>query len=590
MFWPCVLLAFSLTCVKLSYAPLSVYWEGATMSSALQWLATLSGQDLLFGLGTGLLAFLPKRAFAAFGALCVAYAVVARQVFAYFAAPLTIQMLALAAQEDPALLRAWAAPYATGTAWLFFILAPLLYVLAALGASKLDERAKPAFRQAARLCVVLSCLLWLGLGWLRQPERWFLHRDRLIRENPHWALLKSLPGRRIALSSEGFPDEYLQEFAPPVQGGSYKGKRPRNVVLIVMESVGTRYLSQDLMPRLAAEMRSGLVFENYYCEVPWTTHALASLMRSTRSPLDHYDIARFTLPLAGGTTLAQAFKGRGYRTAFFSSGDPSWATPRFKEESGFDDFAERLPDDKGLFGEAVRWIGRGPGQPFLLVLWTEQTHNSPCRLVEGELMPELPPGIRAGEPEWLRLYLSVLKETDGYLGAFFDELRSRGLADDTLVAVLGDHGEGFRDPHGNAGHGFSVYEEEVHIPLLLWNPRAFRGGGRSSSAGSHVDLGPTLLDVVGLPVPRGWQGRSLFASDRSPRVYLHTPAWGSYLLAVREGDWKYVADAWRGAEELYDLSKDPEEREDLHASEPERCRSLRQRLAAFLRYSRKAKP
>jgi arylsulfatase A-like enzyme len=73
-----------------------------------------------------------------------------------------------------------------------------------------------------------------------------------------------------------------------------------------------------------------------------------------------------------------------------------------------------------------------------------------------------------------------------------DQMKSPGLADSTLAAITGDHGEAFGALHRVSGHGFTVYDEEVRVPLVLWNPVLFAGAGRSARVGSHVDLNATL--------------------------------------------------------------------------------------------------
>jgi lipoteichoic acid synthase len=179
-------------------------------------------------------------------------------------------------------------------------------------------------------------------------------------------------------------------------------------------------------------------------------------------------------------------------------------------------------------------------------------------------------------------YVSLIHEADAQIGRLLDRLRESGLAEDTLVVVTGDHGEGFGPPHGISGHGFTVYEDEVRGPLVFWNPRLFRGGSRSNVIGSHPDLAPTVLDVLGIQQPRGWDGRSLFAAARPPRVYLFAAAWGRYLLGVREQNWKYIYDVRGGHEELYDLAKDPDERKNAANAYNDHARRLRQHLAAWL--------
>jgi arylsulfatase A-like enzyme len=126
----------------------------------------------------------------------------------------------------------------------------------------------------------------------------------------------------------------------------------------------------------------------------------------------------------------------------------------------------------------------------------------------------------------------------------------------------------------------------VRVPLVLWNPRLFAGGARSGTIVSHVDLAPTVLDLLGVAAPAGWQGRSAFAADRPPRAYFYAGK-GEFLLGVREERWKYIVDASAGREMLFDLAADPTEQRDLASGDPARCRRLRQRLAAWVDFERR---
>jgi lipoteichoic acid synthase len=183
--------------------------------------------------------------------------------------------------------------------------------------------------------------------------------------------------------------------------------------------------------------------------------------------------------------------------------------------------------------------------------------------------------------DWdLGRYLNTLAEVDRQLGRLFDGLRARGLADDTLVVVTGDHGEAFGDPHASWGHGARVYQENVRVPMMVWNPRLFPEGRRSDTIGGHVDVNPTVADLVGAASSSTWHGRSLFDPERSHRAYFYA-ANDDYLLGVREDDWKYIWDATRGRDELYDLRADPREATNVAAQHPDRCRALHGRVAAW---------
>jgi arylsulfatase A-like enzyme len=116
--------------------------------------------------------------------------------------------------------------------------------------------------------------------------------------------------------------------------------------------------------------------------------------------------------------------------------------------------------------------------------------------------------------------------------------------------------------------------------MMIWSPLLFPEGGRVSTVGGHVDLNPTIADVLGVPPSRFWRGRSLFDPQRPGRAYFYA-ANDDYLLGVREGRWKYIYNATRGRDELYDLASDPEEQANVAKRHPELCQRLRQHLAAW---------
>jgi arylsulfatase A-like enzyme len=104
--------------------------------------------------------------------------------------------------------------------------------------------------------------------------------------------------------------------------------------------------------------------------------------------------------------------------------------------------------------------------------------------------------------------------------------------------------------------------------------------------GSHVDLAPTIADLVGLPAALEWQGRSLFDESHPQRAYFYV-AESHFRLAVREANWKYIYSVQDGRDELYDLQADPLEQRNVAAQHPEQCDSLRQRLVAWTEANRR---
>jgi arylsulfatase A-like enzyme len=158
------------------------------------------------------------------------------------------------------------------------------------------------------------------------------------------------------------------------------------------------------------------------------------------------------------------------------------------------------------------------------------------------------------------------------------------VLDSTLVVVVGDHGEAFGQ-HGHYVHGVDLYEEEVHVPLMLINRRLFHGE-TDSTLGGMIDVAPTILDLLGATPPASWQGRSLFDSLRTRRVYLFTSR-SRVLFGYREGNQKFIYDAGSNSAELYDLVKDPAESSNVIAAWPGTAQAGRERLAAWVQFQRR---
>ena len=586
---------------------------------SLGWIVTLavvSFRDLLFALAAGMVgegaAFVVsrqpalvraiRRAFIGFLTLCVAYSVVSVGVFEYFLRPLSYELLRLA--SDATAMRSSIGERITIGLVIALISAPVGYLAVVARSGR--------WHRATMIAALGAAAVWLAIGWWQTPSELRKLKFTHLVQNPHVELVSSIIGgltnmRRVEFPKD-FPPQDTFEFRPSRERGAARKNgfqspagvaRPRNVIVIVLESVGTKYLElygspYETMPNLTAESAHALVFDNFYAQASYTYFSFRAINFSIYPglPWCYAPWGGRRLP----PSLASVMRKRGWRTAYLHNGDLDWGEERWLlQADGFKDaegYAElRCPrltswgtEDRCLFERLIQWIDAGRGQPFMAICWTDQTHD-PYRVGPGVAATDFLRGGKAKVPLAgdLSHYLNVLHETDRQLGRLFEALRERGLADDTLIVVTGDHGEAFRDPHDQRGHGLTVYEEEVNVPLMLWNPRLFAKGRRMSALGAHVDLNPSIADVLGIEPSDDWQGYSMFDPHRPSHAFFLTDV-GEYLFGVREGRWKYIFDATGGPEMLFDLDRDREEQRNVAQSQPEQCRQLRLKIAGWVSF------
>jgi arylsulfatase A-like enzyme len=153
---------------------------------------------------------------------------------------------------------------------------------------------------------------------------------------------------------------------------------------------------------------------------------------------------------------------------------------------------------------------------------------------------------------------------DEHFGHFLAKLRELGLQDDTIIVITSDHGEEFQE-HGSWGHGHSVYQELLGVPLLFRWPGVIPAGVRVGPVVSTMDIGPTVLEATGVPIPKEFEGHSLMGFIRGDWPMGPYVAFSDFLdhrRVIRGGDWKLII---RGnlSQVIFDLKSDPGERKEL---------------------------
>lgn len=420
--------------------------------------------------------------------------------------------------------------------------------------------------------------------------------------------------------------------------------RPNVVIYLIdclradhMGAYGYERPTTPFLDRFAAE---GTLFLNAYAQQTWTRPSIASLFSS------HYNLAHQvntmgkTLP-ESFVTLAEVLSAQGYATGHFSdNGNVGKSTGLIQ---GFEHISHKgltgWPDFRRIDFSAVAPLLRERTEqqrPFFLYIHTLELHApyappppydtrydpgyrgltgvDPQRALNAEVMTHKNSRrISQRELEHLTaLYDGLINLADEKFQTFVRLLQDSGVYDNTLLIVTADHGEAFGE-HGRLEHGHAPYQELIRVPLLIRFPRQVSSGQVLSDNVQLIDLAPTVLESIGLPIPEDFQGRSLVPLLTGQRegwqnaaVYAEGED-GAKLVALVEGRWKLIASVPRergnqrkgvrewlhtvislfrdrvgASEELYDLENDPREAYNLSASYPLRVRVYKERVQQWV--------
>ena len=199
-----------------------------------------------------------------------------------------------------------------------------------------------------------------------------------------------------------------------------------------------------------------------------------------------------------------------------------------------------------------------------------------------------PPDVRDA---LINRYDAGIAAEDAGFQELVDWLKRRDLYDRSMIIVTADHGEAFGE-HGSMEHGVGAYQDQVHVPLIIKYPHQSSAAVVTDPV-SHVDLLPTVLETLGLPLAAPVQGRSLRDSTGLAGRPLYTesfpPRWSPVNFAkldriergMRSGSWKLILST-RGKHELFDLNRDPAETHNLTATAPPETRGLHTALRAWI--------
>jgi arylsulfatase A-like enzyme len=401
----------------------------------------------------------------------------------------------------------------------------------------------------------------------------------------------------VLSSSADTPDR-----ADPKPHSSPAAGRP-NIILYVIDALRKDHLGSygyalPVSPQMDSLAAEGVLFKDALSQSSWTKSSMASVFTGLQ-PWQHQAAGESDRLPAGLLTLGESLRDNGYRTAGFSAN--GYVSKTFGFDRGFDKWEQRFGRttlSNELHAEALSWLeGATEKEPYFLYIHTVDPHApyDPPDDLRARFAPEVKSTdigsvaqmkARLNESEapdpgtlsdLVALYDAEIAGNDRALGNFLNRLKELGHYDDTLLILSSDHGEEFYE-HGAWTHRLSLHSEVLEVPLILRFPGDWRAGLRIGETAQHVDLLPTVLDYLGLPIPNELAGRSLLGLiEAKDNIASRRPAFSHLSIAhgpffgVVLGDWKLITSQLAGRSrppELYHRVRDPGEQNNLASEYP----------------------
>ena len=359
------------------------------------------------------------------------------------------------------------------------------------------------------------------------------------------------------------------------------GTKP-NVVLITLSSVRADRMGflgsrPRVTPHLDEVARQSLVFERAFSQSPVTVVSEATILTGTFPQVHRVSELGTRLP-DSIPFLPAILRAQGYDTSAFVGSidlDPrNGLVPGF--DRGFNNYSAGFHQPEAgmsryrsvacrgdlVVSRAISWLNRNPKVPFFLWLQLDDA-----------------------DVDSAAAYAQAVRADDAAVGQLISALRAQKLYDEALIVITSDHGQSL-GTHGEQTHGVFLYDETVHVPLLVKLPGAANADQRIAASASLVDLAATVLELAHLPVPSEMQGKSLMRvahSGRDDPVYARSdfPQTGfgwSALESWRAGRYLYIR---APKPELYNVFEDPGASRNLAQSAHAVLETMAAQMTAF---------
>ncbi len=406
---------------------------------------------------------------------------------------------------------------------------------------------------------------------------------------------------------------------------SYRSSRSKgpNIILISIDSLRADHLScygyrRNTSPNIDQLASQGILFKNGFSQATWTLPSHASIFLSQY--VWRHKVNNQNKRLGNScATLAEILKDRDYATCAFVSG--GFLSSKFGFGRGFEVYRSgRARGIASFIDKLFNWLESVRDRRFFLFIHTMDIHepyNPPSPYFnlytngysKGNLLKTSKgievKGLNASKltPEEIDYIIAVydggINYVDEQLGKIFEKLDQLGIDDNTIIILTADHGEAFGE-HGKLSHGHKPYIELVHVPLIMKGPGMPRNRIYENFV-QHIDILPTILEILNIPQRKEMQGRSLlsliknFEIQESPKTY----SWALYResllppkppsISLRTKEWTYIMTKKR-PDELYDRINDPKEQNNIIEKRSLIAQKLKEELKSFITLTTEAKP
>lgn len=422
----------------------------------------------------------------------------------------------------------------------------------------------------------------------------------LLRQDPVLTLFKIFTADPEPVPAQATPNDAPQkeytmgydtrsQFDKKLIGRVNLPRKKYNIILYFFEStaasyIGHKYNGKSVTPVWDKLKKNSFVANRHYVQYPLSVNSMYSVLASSYE-LPIKDYITTVKPDIKQWSLSEIFKKHGYRTGLIHTGNiKNFAHDRYLQHRQFDIIQDIKDLDHSQYGKMTDWAAddrtmvdaadkfinhpENPAtdEPFFLALFPTWPHHpylvpeDKFRITKKELNTE---HRTFQQRRWLS-YLNTLHYADFVLGELIENLRKKDQLKNTIIMVFSDHGEAFYQHRQNYLHALFLYQENVHVPFIIYNEELFAEPVEYNYISRHIDIAPTALDLTGLPTPESMEGISLLSSHYPQMAYFHTQ-WTDDYIGLHDGPWKYILNVQYQNEQLFHIENDPTETKNLAA-------------------------